>query len=73
VSEATPDLDEVRFTREFVYLTTPSERARFLNILFSVVDADGFVTEDELTEIRHIAYKLMPSYRTVSINTEYAG
>lgn len=59
VSEVTPDLDEVRFTREFVYLTTAGERARFLNILFSIADADGFVTEDELTEIRHIAHKLM--------------
>ena len=55
VSEVSADLDYFRLTREFFSSTTEDERARFLDVLFSVAAADGQITHDENEEIRRIA------------------
>jgi uncharacterized tellurite resistance protein B-like protein len=65
ISEATPELDLVRLTREFVSRTSASERARFLDVRFSVADADGFVTDQEIEEMHKIATSLLLSSYSV--------
>ena len=55
VSEVSADLDYFRLTREFFSSTTEDERARFLDVLFSVAAADGQITHVENEEIRRIA------------------
>lgn len=58
VSEASADLDFYRLTREFATSTTPEERTRFIDVLFAVASADGYVSSEEHEEIRHIAQGL---------------
>ena len=42
-------------TREFGAATTREERLRFLDVLFQIALADGFVTYEETEEIRLIS------------------
>lgn len=63
VSEIGPDMDYYRLAREFFTSTDREERAKFLNILFSIANADGFVTNEEIEEIRAIANSLRLTHR----------
>jgi uncharacterized tellurite resistance protein B-like protein len=58
VSKVSADLDYFRLTRQFSTSTTGDERARFLDVLFAVADADGHVSHHEIEEIRRIARSL---------------
>jgi uncharacterized tellurite resistance protein B-like protein len=62
-SEAAADLDPFRLTRQFTTHTTHTERARFLNVLFAVADADGKVSHEEIEEIRRLARGLNLAHR----------
>jgi uncharacterized tellurite resistance protein B-like protein len=55
VSEISPDMDYYRLSRGFFNATTIEERIQFVKVLFSVADADGFVSSEEIEEIRTIA------------------
>ncbi len=48
--------DYYRMTRQFGEATTYEERVRFLDVLFQIALADGFVTYEETEEIRTIAH-----------------
>ncbi len=63
VSEIGPDMDYFRLTREFFTSTTGEERSQFLNILFSVANADGFVSLKEIEEVRAIANSLRLTHK----------
>ena len=55
VSEIGPDMDYYRLSRGFFNATTIEERIQFMKVLFSVADADGYVSSEEIEEIRTIA------------------
>lgn len=63
VSEVGPDMDYYRLTREFFTSTTEEERRKFLNVLFSVANADGFVSSKEIEEVRTIANSLRLTHK----------
>jgi len=63
VSEIGPEMDYYRLAREFFTTTGREERAKFLNILFSIANADGFVSNEETEEIRAIANSLRLTHR----------
>ncbi|MEE8121353.1 MAG: TerB family tellurite resistance protein [Anaerolineales bacterium] len=63
VSEIGPDMDYYRLSREFFTSTDREERAKFLNILFLIANADGFVSNEEIEEIRAIANSLRLTHR----------
>ena len=56
-------MDYYRLAREFFTSTDREERAKFLNILFSIANADGFVSNEETEEIRAIANSLRLTHR----------
>jgi uncharacterized tellurite resistance protein B-like protein len=58
VSEVGSDMDYYRLTREFFESTDEEQRIEFLKVLFSVGDADGRVTNEEIEEVRTIATAL---------------
>jgi uncharacterized tellurite resistance protein B-like protein len=49
------DTDPLRLAQELLEITDEDERARFIDALFVVAFADGFVSQDELSEIGSIA------------------
>lgn len=55
VSEVADRLDHHRTVRQFGLITTPKEREQFIRILFAIADADGFVSNEEIEEIRAIS------------------
>lgn len=63
VSEVIAGTDYFRLTRQFFEATAPDERAKFLDVLFAVADADGRVSYDEIEEIRSITRSLKLSHR----------
>jgi uncharacterized tellurite resistance protein B-like protein len=63
VSRVGADLDHYRTAREFFSSTTEDERIRFLEVLFAVADADGYVSHDEIEEIRRVATSLKLTHR----------
>ena len=63
VSEIGPDMDYYRLAREFFTSTDREERAKFLNLLFLIANADGFVSNEETEEIRAIANSLRLTHR----------
>ncbi|MCJ7568547.1 MAG: TerB family tellurite resistance protein [Anaerolineales bacterium] len=63
VSGIGPDMDYYRLAREFFTSTTPEERAKFLNILFTIANADGSVSNEETEEIRALANSLRLTHR----------
>ncbi len=63
VSEISKGLDYYRLSREFFLSTSFDERARFLDVLFSVADGDGCVSYKEIEEIRSIANVLKCTHR----------
>jgi uncharacterized tellurite resistance protein B-like protein len=58
VSEVSAEMDYFRLTREFFSSTTEEERTRFLDVLFSVAQADGDISHYETEEIRRISLSL---------------
>lgn len=58
VSEVSADMDYFRLTREFFSNTTEEERTRFLDILFSVAQADGKISHYETEEVRRVSLSL---------------
>lgn len=63
VSEVGPDMDYYRLTREYFTSTNEEERRKFLNVLFSVANADGFVSSKEIEEVRTIANSLRLTHK----------
>ena len=63
VSEISTQLDYYRLTREFFSITTKDERVRFLDILFDIADADGYVSHEEIEETRVIAITLKLTHK----------
>ena len=63
VSEIGPEMDYYRLAREFFTSTDREEREKFLKILFTIANADGFVSNEETEEIRAIANSLRQSHR----------
>lgn len=55
LAEVTPEMDYYRLTRSFFETTTEVERISFLDILFAVAGADGYVTSAEIEEIRALS------------------
>jgi uncharacterized tellurite resistance protein B-like protein len=53
--EISRGLDNYRLTRHFFECTSEQERLDFLNVLFAVADGDGFVSFEEIEDIRTIA------------------
>ena len=54
----------MRLTREFTELTTASERNKLLELLFTIANADGHISDEELAEITYLAdYLLLSSDR----------
>ena len=62
-SEVTKELDYYRLTRGFFDSTTEEERVGFLDVLFSIANADGFVSHEEIEEIRTIANSLKLTHK----------
>lgn len=54
-SEVADHLDHHRTVRQFGLMCTPKEKAQFVELLFAIADADGFVSNEEIEEIRTIA------------------
>jgi uncharacterized tellurite resistance protein B-like protein len=63
VSEVSRGLDTYVLVREFFHHTTERERIRFLDVLFSVAEADGHVSHAEIAEIRKISKGFLLSHR----------
>jgi uncharacterized tellurite resistance protein B-like protein len=63
VSQVEAELDYYRLTREFYSCTSRDERLSFLDVLFAVAVADGFVSHEEIEEIRLIARTLKLDHR----------
>ena len=55
IADVSRDFDYLRMTREFTELTTYAERNQLLEVLFSVANADGHVSNEELLEIKYLA------------------
>jgi uncharacterized tellurite resistance protein B-like protein len=55
VSGISLDTDPLRLAQELLDITTEDERARFIDVLFVVAAADGFISQEELNEIGSIA------------------
>lgn len=55
VSTITKGLDYYRLSRQFFENTTEDERVHFMDALFTVADGDGYVSYEEIEEIRTIA------------------
>ena len=49
------DTDPLRLAQELLDSTTEEERTRFMDVLFAVAAADGFVSQAEMSEIGSIA------------------
>ena len=49
------DTDPLRLAQEMLDATTEEERTRFMDVLFAVAAADGFVSQAEMSEIGSIA------------------
>ena len=64
IADVSRDFDYLRLTREFTELTSAAERNRLLELLFTVANADGQVSNEELQEIKYLAdYFLLSSDR----------
>lgn len=55
ISEISKTIDYYYLSRSFFESTTEEERVRFLDVLFAIAAGDGFVSYDEIEEIRTIA------------------
>jgi uncharacterized tellurite resistance protein B-like protein len=66
ISEVSSNFDYLRMSREFVEMTSPAERASVLDVLFTVANADGKVSDEERREIHDIADYLLLSDNRVA-------
>ncbi len=57
------NMDYYRLSREFFESTTEDERVHFMDILFAVASGDGFVSYEEIEEIRTIATVLKLTHK----------
>lgn len=63
VSAISKGMDYYRLSRRFFESTTETERIRFMDVLFAVADGDGFVSNQEIEEIRTIANVLKLTHK----------
>ena len=63
VSEISAKMDYYRLTREYFESTSEKERLSFLDVLFTIADADGGVSHHEIEEIRNIARGLRLTHK----------
>lgn len=61
--EISRGVDPYRLSRRFFESTTEQERLEFLDVLFAVADGDGYVSYEEIEEIRIIATVLKLRHR----------
>lgn len=61
--EISRGVDPYRLSRRFFESTTEQERIEFLDVLFAVADGDGYVSYEEIEEIRIIATVLKLRHR----------
>jgi uncharacterized tellurite resistance protein B-like protein len=61
MSEVSKNFDYLRMSRDFFDNTTNVERANLINLLFTVANADGRISNEEFKEIRTIADYLLLS------------
>lgn len=66
ISEVSSNFDYLRMSREFVEMTSPAQRASVLDVLFTVANADGKVSDEEHREIYNIADYLLLSDNRVA-------
>lgn len=63
VAEAGKNMDLYRLSREFFECTSPEERLSFLDILFAIAAGDGYVSHEEIEEIRVISKMLKLTHK----------
>jgi uncharacterized tellurite resistance protein B-like protein len=63
VSTISKGLDYYRLSRRFFESTTEEERVRFMDALFAVANGDGFVSYEEIEEIRTISMVLKLTHK----------
>ncbi|MEM7132112.1 MAG: TerB family tellurite resistance protein [Chloroflexota bacterium] len=63
ISEVSAEMDFLRLTRELATTITSDEGEELLDLLFTIADADGYVTAQEAEEIYNISYKLNLTHR----------
>ncbi len=63
VDQVSGDMDYYRLTRTFYEGTTGATRRSFVDVLFSVAASDGFVSYEEIEEIRKIANSLKLTHK----------
>ena len=63
VSTISKGLDYYRLSRRFFESTTEEERIRFMDALFAVANGDGFVSYEEIEEIRTISMVLKLTHK----------
>jgi uncharacterized tellurite resistance protein B-like protein len=61
LADVSRDFDYLRMTRQFAELTTPAERNNLLELLFTIADADGHVSDEEMLEITYLAHYFLLS------------
>lgn len=66
ISEVSANFDYLRMSRELVEMTTPAERVNVLNVLFTVANADGKISNEERREVHNIADYLLLSDNVVA-------
>ena len=66
ISEVSKNFNYLRMSRDFYEIATPAERAKLLELLFAVANADGQISNDEFNEIRTIADYLLLSSNHVN-------
>lgn len=64
LAEISPEMDYYRLTRSFFECTSEEERIQFLDVLFAVADADGFVSSAEIEEIRALSVGFKLPHKT---------
>ncbi|MBN2554825.1 MAG: TerB family tellurite resistance protein [Anaerolineales bacterium] len=62
-SEISAKMDHYRLTREYFESTSEKERLHFMDVLFTIADADGGVSHHEIEEIRAIARGLRLTHK----------
>ncbi|UCD99603.1 MAG: TerB family tellurite resistance protein, partial [Chloroflexota bacterium] len=63
VSTISKGLDYYRLSRRFFESTTEEERVRFMDALFAVANGDGYVSYEEIEEIRTISMVLKLTHK----------
>ena len=64
LAEISPEMDYYRLTRSFFDQTTEEERTQFLDVLFAIANADGFVSSAEIEEIRALSMGFKLPHKT---------